>query len=212
MKKGMLALGCLGAVLLAVVLAGLACVGIYNGLVAGSQEVDKSWAQVQNVYQRRADLVPNLVATVSGAANFEKSTLTEITAARASVGQIKLDPKAAPSNPQELAEFQRAQDKLGSALSRLLVVVERYPELKATANFRDLQAQIEGTENRIAVERQRFNEAVRDFNTRVKKFPNVFLAGMFGFESKPYFSAAEGAETPPKVEFNSSGTAPANSP
>src|SRR2546430_3280607 len=175
---------------------------IYNGLVGRSQEVDKQWAQVQNVYQRRADLIPNLVATVSGAANFEKSTLTEITEARASVGQIKLDPGKAPDDPAKLAEFQKAQDHLSSALSRLLVVVERYPELKATSNFRDLQAQLEGTENRITVERQKFNEAVQGYNTSVKSFPTLFLAGMFGFQSKPYFVAKEGSETPPKVEFN----------
>ena len=183
------------------VTCGLVGVGIYNGLVTKSQFVDQTWAQVQNVYQRRADLIPNLVATVSGAANFEKSTLTEITAARASVGQVKLDPNQAPTDPAKLAEFQRAQDQLSGALARLLVVVERYPDLKATANFRDLQAQLEGTENRITVERQRFNEAVMNFNTAVKTFPNVLLAGMFGFSAKPYFAAKAGAETPPTVQF-----------
>jgi len=189
----------------------LSSVWIYNGLVARSQEVDKQWAQVQNVYQRRSDLIPNLVATVSGAANFEKSTLTEITEARASVGQVKLDPGKAPEEPSKLAEFQRAQDQLSSALSRLLVVVERYPDLKATSNFRDLQAQIEGTENRITVERQKFNEAVQRYNTTAKSFPTVFLAGMFGFQPKPYFAAKEGSDTPPKVEFNfgTQKTAPA---
>jgi LemA protein len=179
--------------------------------VARSQEVDKQWAQVQNVYQRRADLIPNLVATVSGAANFEKSTLTEITEARASVGQVKLDPGKAPDDPSRLAEFQRAQDHLSSALSRLLVVVERYPDLKATGNFRDLQAQIEGTENRITVERQKFNEAVQRYNTAVMSFPTMFLARMRGFQPKPYFAAKEGSEAPPKVEFNfgTQKTAPA---
>src|SRR2546427_8634777 len=174
----------------------------YNRLVGLSQGVEKQWAQVENVYQRRADLIPNLVATVSGAANFEKSTLTEITEARAAVGQIKLDPSKAPDDPAKLAEFQKAQDHLSSALSGLLVVVERYPDLKATSNFRDLQAQLEGTENRITVERQKFNEAVQRYNTSVKSFPTVFLAGMFGFQSKPYFSAQEGGETPPQVEFD----------
>ena len=181
----------------------------YNGLVGRSQEVDKQWAQVQNVYQRRADLVPNLVATVSGAANFEKSTLTEITEARASVGQVKLDPNQSPTDPAKLEEFQKAQARLSSALSRLLVVVERYPDLKATSNFRDLQAQLEGTENRITVERQKFNEAVQKYNTSVKSFPTVFIAGMFGYQSKPYFAAKEGSETPPKVDFNFGKPAPA---
>jgi LemA protein len=201
MKKSSIALGCLGAVALAVVLVMVTIIGVYNGLVRGSQTVDKQWAQVQNVYQRRADLIPNLVATVSGAANFEKSTLNEITQARASVGQVKLDANQAPVEPGQLQAFQRAQDQLGSALSRLLVVVERYPELKATANFRDLQAQLEGTENRITVERQQFNEAVLSYNTRVKSFPGVFFARMFGFAAKPYFTAKEGAETPPRVDF-----------
>jgi LemA protein len=202
MKKSWLVLGCLGLVgafVLMVVLAGGA---VYNGLVGRSQEVDKQWAQVQNVYQRRADLIPNLVNTVAGAANFEKSTLTEITEARASVGQVRLDPNRAPDDPARLAEFQKAQDHLSSALSRLLVVAERYPDLKATGNFRDLQAQLEGTENRITVERQKFNEAVQRYNTSVKSFPTVFLAGALGFQAKPYFAAREGADTPPKVEFD----------
>src|SRR3989440_10097155 len=192
------AAGCLGIVLLAFIFIAITAIGTYNGLVGSSQEVDKQWAQVQTVYQRRADLIPNLVATVSGAANFEKSTLTEITEARASVGQIKLDPSKAPDDPAKLAEFQKAQDHLSSALSRLLVVVERYPDLKATSNFRDLQAQLEGTENRITVERQKFNEAVQRYNTSVKSFPTLFLARMFGFQPKPYFVAKEGSETPPK--------------
>ena len=202
MKKSWLVLGCLGLVgafVLMVVLAGGA---VYNGLVGRSQEVDKQWAQVQNVYQRRADLIPNLVNTVAGAANFEKSTLTEITEARASVGQVRLDPNRAPDDPARLDEFQKAQDHLSSALSRLLVVAERYPDLKATGNFRDLQAQLEGTENRITVERQKFNEAVQRYNTSVKSFPTVFLAGALGFQAKPYFAAREGADTPPKVEFD----------
>src|SRR5207237_6511086 len=203
MNKFTMGCGVLLAILLfIVVIAALALGGSYNRLVRLQQTVDQSWAQVQNVYQRRADLIPNLVATVSGAANFEKSTLTEITEARASVGQIKLDPNKAPDDPARLAEFQKAQDHLSSALSRLLVVAERYPDLKATTNFRDLQAQLEGTENRITVERQKFNEAVQRYNTSVKSFPAVFLARMFGFQSKPYFVAKEGSENPPKVEFN----------
>jgi LemA protein len=202
MKKlgiGCAILGVIGAVVLIFVIA--AASG-YNRLVRLSQGTDSQWAQVQNVYQRRADLIPNLVATVSGAANFEKSTLTEVTAARASVGQVKIDPNTAPTDPAKLAEFERAQGQLGSALSRLLVVAERYPELRATENFRTLQAQLEGTENRISVERGKFNEAVQAFNTAVKSFPAALYAGMFGFHPKPYFAAAAGAETAPKVQFD----------
>jgi LemA protein len=192
-------------VLIIVAIAG----GSYNRLVKLSQGVDSQWAQVQNDYQRRADLVPNLVGTVSGAANFEKSTLTEITQARASVGQVKVDPNKAPNDAATLAEYDRAQSQLSSALSRLLVVVERYPELKATTNFRDLQAQLEGTENRIAVARRDFNQAVQSYNTAVKSFPTVLYAGIFGFREKPYFQASAGSETAPKVEFNFGGTNPA---
>jgi LemA protein len=202
MKK--LAIGC--GVLLVLGVVGLILVAIaggsYNRLVRLQQQVDKQWAQVQNVYQRRADLVPNLVSTVSGAANFEKSTLTEITAARASVGQVKLDPNSAPTDPAKLAEFDKAQSQLSGALSRLLVVAERYPELKATQNFSDLQAQLEGTENRISVERRSFNETVQAYNTAIKSFPANFYAGIFGFKERPYFSATPGAETPPKVQFD----------
>src|ERR1041385_2089905 len=180
MKKSWIGLGCLGIGLAVVAVLGLVLLVGYNSLVSRSHGVDKAWAQVQNVYQRRADLIPNLVSTVSGAANFEKSTLTEITEARASVGQVKIDPNQAPNDPARLEEFQKAQARLSSALSRLLVVVERYPELRATANFRDLQAQLEGTENRITVERQKFNDAVQNYNTTVKSFPTVLIAGMFG--------------------------------
>lgn len=193
-------------VLLVVAIAG----GSYNRLVRLQQAVDTEWAQVQNVYQRRADLVPNLVATVSGAANFEKSTLTEVTQARASVGQVKLNPSSAPTDAAKLAEFDRAQGQLSSALSRLLVVSEQYPQLRATQNFQDLQAQLEGTENRISVERRNFNMAVQQYNTAIKSFPAVFYAGMFGFKERPYFAATPGAETPPKVQFdfNKPSTAP----
>jgi LemA protein len=202
------AIGC-GAVIAIIVLFVLIAGGSYNRLVNLSQAVDKQWAQVQNVYQRRADLVPNLVATVSGAANFEKSTLTEITAARASVGQVKIDPNSAPTDPAKLAEYEQAQGAMSSALSRLLVVAENYPNLTATANFRDLQAQLEGTENRIAVERERFNVDVQNYDTAIKSFPAVFYAGMFGFREKPYFTATAGAETPPKVQFDFNQPAPA---
>ena len=212
MKKLIVIVG----VLVVLVLMGLVLVAIaggsYNHLVKLSQGVDSQWAQVQNVYQRRADLIPNLVSTVSGAANFEKSTLTEITTARASVGQVKIDPNSAPTDPAKLAAFEQAQSQMSSALSRLMVVVERYPDLKATENFRDLQAQLEGTENRISVERRDFNTAVQSYNTAVKSFPAVFYAGMFGFSPKPYFSASAGAETPPKVSFDFNSPAPAAKP
>ena len=198
------------AILAAVIVAGLLYVsGAYNGLVNRSQAVDAQWAQVQNVYQRRADLVPNLVATVSGAANFEKSTLTEITEARASVGRATINPGAAPTDPAQLAAFDRAQGQLSSALSRLLVVAENYPSLKATANFQELQAQLEGTENRISVERGRFNELARDYNSAIKRVPAVFVAGVMGFKEKAYFSATPGSETPPKVNFDFGKPAPA---
>ena len=209
MKKFLVILGVL-AVLAVLALLLIMAAGInYNHLVKLSQAVDSQWAQVQNVYQRRADLIPNLVATVSGAANFEKSTLTEITAARASLGQVKIDPNSAPSDPARLAAFDQAQSQLSSALSRLLVVVERYPDLKATENFRDLQAQLEGTENRISVERRDFNTVVQKYNTAIKSFPELFYAGAFGFHEKPYFASTAGAETPPKVQFDFNKTAPA---
>lgn len=189
-------------ILLIVAVSGMS----YNRLVGKSQGVDKSWAQVQNVYQRRADLIPNLVQTVQGAANFEKSTLTEITAARASVGKIQIN--NAPTDAAALAEFDKAQSRLSSALSRLMVIVEKYPDLKANSNFRDLQAQLEGTENRITVERANFNNAVQDFNTAVKSFPAVLYAGMFGFSARPYFAAKPGADEAPKVQFDFNKPAP----
>jgi LemA protein len=180
----------------------LSAVGSYNGLVVNSQAVDASWAQVQNVYQRRADLIPNLVQTVQGAANFEKSTIVQVTEARASVGKVNINQNQAPTDPAQLAQFQQAQGQLGSALSRLLVVAENYPDLKATANFRDLQSQLEGTENRITVERGRFNAAVQAYNTKIRTLPTVFFAGLLGFQQKPYFQATTGAETAPAVKFD----------
>lgn len=210
MKKVFVILGVVLAVgLLVVLLIAAIAGGSYNRLVSLSQGVDSQWAQVQNVYQRRADLIPNLVSTVSGAANFEKSTLTEITTARASVGQVKLDANTAPTDPAKLQAFEAAQGQLSSALSRLLVVVEKYPDLKATEGFRDLQAQLEGTENRISVERRDFNTAVQAYNTAIKSFPAVFYAGAFGFAPKPYFTATAGSDTPPKVQFDFNSTAPA---
>jgi LemA protein len=189
------------------VVVGAAGVGGYNRLVGLDQAVQAQWGQVENTYQRRADLVPNLVATVKGAAKFEQDTLTQVTEARARVGQVAQSPSPAngsPANdPAELKRYQQAQDQLGTALSRLLVVVERYPELKATAGFRDLQAQLEGTENRITVERMRFNEAARNFNTARSSFPTVMIANFFGarFLPKPYFQAQPGAATAPRVQL-----------
>ncbi len=195
-------LGIFGALALFVVIVVLAGVSTYNGLVNRSQAVDAQWAQVQNVYQRRADLIPNLVATVSGAANFEKSTLTEVTNARASVGKVQINPGTAPTDAAQLAEFDKAQGQLGSALSRLLVVAERYPDLKATGNFATLQSQLEGTENRISVERGRFNDTARDYNSAIKRVPSVFFAAALGFKEKAYFTATAGSDKPPQVQFD----------
>ena len=191
------------------VVGGLLVMSSYNRLVSLQQGTDAQWAQVQNVYQRRADLVPNLVSTVSGAANFEKSTLIAVTDARASVGRVQLPAGTAPTDPAQLAAFQQAQGQLGAALSRLLVVSEQYPSLKATANFIELQSQLEGTENRIAVERGRFNDIVQAYDTAIRRFPAVILAGMFGFTNRPYFSATAGSDTPPKVQFDFTSPAPA---
>jgi LemA protein len=210
MNKGLL--GCLGvgAILLFIVLVGgCAVAASYNRLVPLQQKVDQSWAQVQNVYQRRADLIPNLVNTVQGAANFEKSTLTEVTNARASVGRVQIDPNHAPTDAAKLQEFQAAQGQLSNALSRLLVVSERYPDLRATQNFQSLQAQLEGTENRISVERGNFNTAVQDYNVAVRTFPTNLFAGIFGFRPRPFFEAQAGAEKPPTVNFNFGSPAPA---
>src|SRR5947209_2276270 len=209
------AIGCGGLLVLLIFLVfviGLFFWGTYNRLVGLQQGVDTQWAQVQTVYQRRADLIPNLVKTVEGAANFEKSTLTEITNARASVGRVQLDPSKAPTDAKQLEAFQAAQGALSSALSRLLVVSENYPQLRANQNFLTLQAQIEGTENRISVERNKFNEVVQTYNTQVRSFPTVFIAGMFGFSPRPYFAAQQGAEKAPTVNFNFGSPAPAASP
>jgi LemA protein len=204
--------GCLGALVLVGIVAALVGVGGYNKLVGLSQNVDSKWSQVENQYQRRADLIPNLVNTVSGAANFEKSTLTEVINARANATKVTIDPSKAPTDPAQLEQYQRAQDQLSGALSRLLVVAEKYPELKATQNFRDLQAQIEGTENRIAVARQDFNNAARDYNTAKQRFPTVLYANLFGFKDKQFFRAKEGADTAPTVSFPSFGPTPAPVP
>src|SRR5579864_7341815 len=198
------AIGCLVLLVLGVLIVGGSAVSAYNSLVGLDQEVQQQWGQVQNMYQRRFDLVPNLVETVKGAASFEKDTFTQVAEARSKAVQVT-QPAAGgpPTSQQDLDKFQQAQAQLGSALSRLMVVVERYPELKATQNFRDLQAQLEGTENRIAVERMRYNEASQGFNTKRQSFPTVLIAGFFGsrFDVKAYFKAQEGAETAPKVKF-----------
>ena len=191
----------LGVVVVLVLVAAMSGVSTYNSLVTLDQSVQAQWAQVENVYQRRADLIPNLVETVKGAAAFEKDTFTAVTEARAKVGQVNAGGIA--NNPDAFAKFQQAQDGLSSALSRLMVVVEKYPDLKATQNFRDLQVQLEGTENRITQERRRFNETAQAFNTTRMSFPTVVIAGFFGsrFNEKPYFKAQAGAETAPKVKF-----------
>jgi LemA protein len=204
-------LGCLGVIVVLALVVGGVAVGAYNNLVGLGQGVDAQWAQVENQYQRRADLVPNLVATVQGAATFEKSTLEEVVKARASVGQTTIDPKNLPNDPAAMAKYQQAQDALSGALSRLMVVVERYPELKANANFRDLQAQLEGTENRVSVERMRFNEKAQAYNTARMRFPTVLFANLLGMKEKAYFQATPGSQQPPSVNFQF-GASPSPTP
>ena len=200
-NKGMM-IGCaIGAVvLLAVGMLVAWGVSSYNNMVSLEQAVIQSWSQVENQYQRRADLIPNLVNTVKGYADFEKEVLTRVTEARARVGKFNITPEVL-NDPQAFAKFQSLQGELSGALSRLLVTVENYPQLKANENFLQLQAQLEGTENRISVERKKFNEVVQSYNTTIKRFPASMLAGMFGFGEKQYFKAIQGADTPPKVEF-----------
>lgn len=176
-------------------------ININNGLVEKQETVNQSWAQVENQYQRRADLVPNLVNTVKGAADFEQETLTNVIEARSKASSIQLNAEDL-NNPQRIQQFQQAQQQLSGALSRLMVTVERYPELKANQNFLDLQTQLEGTENRIATERQRYNEAVQAYNTDIQKFPTNIFAGILGFDDKAYFEADEGASDAPEVNFN----------
>ena len=190
------------SIVVAMLLIGGACVATYNRLVRLDQTVQAQWGQVENTYQRRADLIPNLVATVKGAAAFERDTLTAVTQARSRVGQIAAPPEVT-SRPAEFQRYQQAQDQLGGALSRLLVVAEAYPNLTATQGFRDLQAQLEGTENRIAVERMRYNDAAREFNTARASFPTSIVAGLFGdrFAAKQYFAGRPGSEAVPEVKF-----------
>ena len=194
MKTGLIVLG----VIILIVIGGIGwAIGINNQLVGQEQVVNEKWAQVQNVYQRRADLIPNLVETVKGYAAQERTVLEEVTKARASVAGIK----ATPELINDPAAFQKAQNELGGALSRLLVTVERYPDLKSNQNFLTLQSQLEGTENRITVERMRYSEAVRDYNTRLRLFPGSIVASVRGFKEKAYFEATPGAQEAPKVKF-----------
>lgn len=191
------------ALLLVVLLLGGTAFGTYNSLVSSEQRVEAQWAQVENAYQRRADLIPNLVSTVRGAAEFESSTLQDVVEARSRVSQINVD-QGVLRNPEAFSQFQAAQDQLSSALSRLLVVVERYPELRAVEAFRDLQSQLEGTENRIANERRRFNEEARDFNSALRRVPASWFVSLLGwdFEVKPYFRSDPRSDEAPQVEFD----------
>ena len=182
------------------VAAGFGLMSSYNGLVKAETEIDSAWANVESSYQRRADLIPNLVNTVKGQANFEQQTLTNVIEARAKATQTKIDPSNLTE--EQLNEFQQNQNQVGSALSRLLVTVEQYPQLKANEGFMNLQAQLEGTENRINVARNKFNEAARIYNEKVRQFPTKLAAMIFGFKAKPYFKSATGAENAPTVNFN----------
>ena len=196
MKKGLI----IAIVAAAVLLGGFIWIkGTYNSMVTADEGVSAAWAQVENVYQRRADLIPNLVATVKGYAEHEATTLEDVTAARARATQVVVDPS--DLEPEDIARFNKAQGELSSAIGRLLMITENYPDLKANQNFRDLQAQLEGTENRIATERMKFNEAAQNYNTLIRRFPDNIIASMFDFEKKGYFEAQEGVETAPKVEF-----------
>ena len=198
MARGLL----IGLVVVVILVGGTLAwaVSVSNQLVVAEQNVNEKWAQVQNVYQRRADLVPNLVETVKGFAAQERTVLEAVTKARASATAIQLSPQAL-SDPKAVERWQAAQNQLGGALSRLLVTVERYPDLKSNANFLALQTQLEGTENRITVERRRFNEAVRDYNTRLRLFPGSVVASMAGYAPKAFFEATPDAATAPKVKF-----------
>ncbi len=202
MTKGAITgLGCLAIVVIAVIILGVSAMGTYNSLVSEEQNVKSMWSQVENTYQRRADLIPNLVATVKGYAAHEQQTLEAVTASRAQVGSIKVTPDML-NNPAEFQKYQQAQAGLSSALSRLMVVVERYPDLKANENFLQLQSQLEGTENRITVERKRFNDAAQVYNTKVLQFPGAIFARLFGFKEKAYFQSAPGSEKAPVVDFS----------
>ena len=201
MKSGAILLGCLGILLVAAVILIMFGVGVNNRLVTLEEGVSGQWAQVQSAYQRRADLIPNLVRTVEGAADFERGTLQDVVEARSRVGSIQMGADIT-ENPDAFRQFEQAQAGLSSALSRLLVVVERYPELRANQNFLELQSQLEGTENRINVERVRYNEAAQAFNTAMRRFPASLIAGLLGFERKTYFQAETGADQAPDVNFD----------
>lgn len=200
MKKG-----CLISLVVMVVLAlGIVSIvswgiGAYNGMVTMQETVTSQWGNVETQYQRRSDLIPNFVNTVKGAADFEKNTFTQVIEARSKATSVNIDPSKLTA--ENMKQFQAVQGELSSALSRLMVVVEKYPELKATQNFRDLQVELEGTENRISIERRKFNDVALTYNTYIKRFPQNFLAGMFGFQPKPYFEAAEGSDKAPEVKF-----------
>jgi LemA protein len=197
MKKNVLIT--VGIIAVAVIFFYSLFAGRYNDMVTLEEGVTSQWAQVENVYQRRADLIPNLVNIVKGYASHERETLTEVMEARSKATSVNIN--AGNLDEAKLKQFQQAQDGLSSALSRLMVVVERYPDLKANQNFLELQAQLEGTENRIAVERKKFNESVQSYNTYIRKFPQTFLSGMYGFEKKGYFEAKQGADEAPVVQF-----------
>ncbi len=202
MNKGwLIGLGCLVLLILGALIVLVPVWNSYNNIVTLEQDVNAKWAQVENVYQRRADLVPNLVATVKGYASHEREVLETVTASRAQVGSVQVT-KDILNNPAEFQKYQQAQANLSGALSRLLLVVERYPDLKANQNFLELQSQLEGTENRIAVERKRFNESAQMYNTRIKQFPALIVARFFGFKEKQYFQATAGSEKPPVVDFS----------
>ena len=198
-KKLITIIGAIAVVLLFVLIIVVSSVGIFNKMVAYDESIKEAWSQVENVYQRRADLIPNLVNTVKGYAEFEQETLTQVVEARSKATSVNVDPENL--NPENFQQFQQAQEGLSSALSRLLVVVERYPDLKANQSFLDLQAQLEGTENRISTERRKFNEVTREYNSYIRKFPNNLFAGWYDFEQKPYFEAREGADQAPEVQF-----------
>lgn len=191
----------IGVILLICIIIFSSVKGTYNGLVSSQENVNKKWADVQGAYQRRTDLIPNLVSTVKGYAKFEQETLIKVIEQRANATKPTINLDATKLNANTLAQFQKTQDELGSSLSRLMVVVEKYPDLKANQSFLQLQAQLEGTENRINVERRNFNEAVQLYNSSLRSFPTNIMAGMFGFSEKPYFAAQAGAENAPKVEF-----------
>lgn len=186
-------------VIAVVVLLAIFCISSYNSMVSQDEAVGTAWSNVENQYQRRADLIPNLVNTVKGYAAHEKETFDAVVSARAKATQMSVD--IDDLTPEKLAAYQRAQGEIGSALGRLLAVTENYPELKANENFKELQAQLEGTENRISVERRKFNETAREYNTSIRRFPKNIFAGIFGFEKRPYFEAEEGAEQAPEVKF-----------